>query len=445
MRVAVLLLAFTIGLAASDAAWAQSACGIGGVNLEESLEQIDLLFRTCTRSWEATLQDYALRLFWLLATIEFAWNAIRLVFRNADVNEWLSELVNQIFFIGFFLALLTHATAWTGAIVASFTEAADGVQRANGFADGSASSIFNIGVTIGTNIWNSVSIAAPIHSIAVLVCAAFIVAFFALMAAAIILAQVEAYVVLSAGVLLMGFGGSRWTKDFALKTVIYAVSVGAKLFLIKLIAGLGAQIIGAWAQLPADWSVAGGLARILIILGSTIVLFVLLKSVPDMIQGLINGTGVGVNTGLVPAIGQLGRGIHALGMAIEGARERVREDRIAGAGSEASAESLLARTGHVIADTARGAAYMPGALREHIGNRLSGRAGKHYRAAQIGRDLRDQARKMEQERVARQKTQAPSAAPPPPSPPPDRLSTGQAANENDPGGAGPGPNRPNTP
>jgi hypothetical protein len=36
--------------------------------------------------------------------------------------------------------------------------------------------------------------------------------------------------------------------------VIYAVSVGAKLFVLQLIAGLGTQVIGAWANLPAGQS-----------------------------------------------------------------------------------------------------------------------------------------------------------------------------------------------
>ena len=109
-----------------------------------------------------------------------------------------------------------------------------------------------------------------------------------MIAAAIILSLVESYIVLSAGVLLMGFGGSRWTKDFALKTVIYAVSVGAKLFVLQLIAGLGAQIIGGWASLPEGQSVlapVNATSNILVIVGSTLVLSVLVKTVPEMIQG----------------------------------------------------------------------------------------------------------------------------------------------------------------
>jgi hypothetical protein len=85
------------------------------------------------------------------------------------------------------------------------------------------------------------------------------------------------------------------------KTVIYAVSVGAKLFVLQLIAGLGAQVIGAWANLPAGQSViapVNATSNILVIVGSTLVLSVLVKTVPDMIQGLMNGSALGMNTGL---------------------------------------------------------------------------------------------------------------------------------------------------
>ena len=73
---------------------------------------------------------------------------------------------------------------------------------------------------------------------------------FGLITALYILTLVESYVVISAGVLFMGFGGSRFTKDFALKILVYAVSVGAKLFVLELLVGLGMQIFN---QLVANF------------------------------------------------------------------------------------------------------------------------------------------------------------------------------------------------
>jgi type IV secretion system protein TrbL len=121
--------------------------------------------------------------------------------------------VNQVFFLGLFLALLTNATAWTGAIVESFRSAGAAALRANGVAAGIApSDIFDTGVNIAAKMLEALSITAPVQSLFVVLAALIILLGFALIAATIILALVESYIVLSAGVLLMGFGGSRWTK-----------------------------------------------------------------------------------------------------------------------------------------------------------------------------------------------------------------------------------------
>ena len=66
---------------------------------------------------------------------------------------------------------------------------------------------------------------------------------FALIAAFMVLALVESYLIISIGVILMAFGGSRWTKDFAISTVRYTVSVGAKLFVLQLLVSIGTGLI----------------------------------------------------------------------------------------------------------------------------------------------------------------------------------------------------------
>lgn len=431
MRKIVALVAFLLAFIIPGEVFAQAACSVTSPDLSNALNQIDALFQRCTKAWEATLGAYALRLFWLLAAIEFAWSALRLALRDADFSEWLAELVNQIFFLGIFLALLTYATEWTGAIVESFSRAADGVQRANGFSDGSPSSILNIGIRLGANIWHSLSFfSAFVQSVAVGLCGIAIVIVFALIAAAIVLAQVESYIVLSAGVLLLGFGGSRWTKEFALKTVVYAVSVGAKLFLLKLIAGLGAQIIGAWSRLPAtEWLAPEGAAtNILVILGSTIVLWVLVKSVPDMIQGLINGSALGVNTGLAASASQLAGAAYALGMATRSAYGLSGAQREA---SEAAGETQPASwLGCLAGATGRAGVNAGQSALNNIGNRLSGRAVHGYRLAQMAKDMDREADALRED-VKRQEREAARSQPPASEPPPS-ASPQPTANDNTP-------------
>ena len=383
---------------ASAPALVQTGCTVSQT-VDNSLDEIVGLYKSCARQWEGTLGRYALSLFWLLAAIEFGWNAIRLAMRNADLNEWLAELINQILFLGFFLALLTNATAWTEAIVESFRTAGAEALKANGVAAGIApSDIFDTGLSIATRMLEQLSWRAPAQSIFVALSALAIIFCFALIAAAIILALVESYVVLSGGVLLMGFGGSRWTKDFAVKTLIYAVSVGAKLFVLQLIAGLGSQIIGAWAKLPAAQSAVAPVnatTNIMVIVGSTLVLWVLVKSVPEMIQGLINGSAPGASTGLAGAVAGLTGSVYALGMVVNSARELSREQTLEDQRKEPG------QTGPGMGR--RTLANIGSAAVDNIGNRISGRASLGgNRVGQVAGDLGRQAEELSSARHKRE-------------------------------------------
>ena len=190
-----------------------------------SLDKIITLYRDKASSWENTLKNYALTLFFLLAAIEFAISAIRLALRGSDASEWLAELVDQVLFLGFFLALLNNSSAWAKAIVDSFRAAANQAAiSSGGLSNLAPSDIFDTGLSIASKVADQTSLFSPASSLGLIVCALVILIAFALIAAFLIVSLVESYVVISASVLLMGFGGSRFTKDYAVRTMTYAVS-----------------------------------------------------------------------------------------------------------------------------------------------------------------------------------------------------------------------------
>lgn len=208
------------------------------------LDQIVGQFQTRAAGWEGTLRSFALNTFGILATIELTWAAIRLAFRGCDVSEWLAEIVNQVLFLGFFLALLENSVTWGTAIVNSFRQAASSA-GGTGIAP---SDVFAAGVKIAALVLNQMSIWHPEASAGLIVAGIVIEICFALMAAFMVLALVESYLIISMGVIFMAFGGSRWTKDFAVSTVRYTVSVGAKLFVLQLLVSIGTGLIQSWAN-----------------------------------------------------------------------------------------------------------------------------------------------------------------------------------------------------
>ncbi len=140
--------ALALALVLADTAHAQSA---------NVLDQIVAQFQSRAAGWEGTLRSFALNTFGILAGIELAWAAFRLAFRGADVSEWLAEIVNQILFLGFFLALLENSVTWGQAIVNSFRQAA-GAAGGTGLAP---SDVFAAGVNLAQKVISQMSIWSP--------------------------------------------------------------------------------------------------------------------------------------------------------------------------------------------------------------------------------------------------------------------------------------------
>ena len=367
----------------ADEAWA--------LTTNNSLDKIVGYYKNNASAWEATLQTYALRLFWLLAGIEFTFAAVMLAFRGADLSEWLETIVQQVLFIGFFNWLLLNSSKFAGYIVESFRTAANSAAQANGVAKGMApSDIFDVGIQLASQFVEATSLWSPGASLGLLIAALVIIVCFALIAAFMILVLIESYIVISAGVLFMGFGGSRWTKDFAVKIMVYAVSVGAKLFILQLIVALGAQV---FKDLAANASTDN--TTLFVCIGSAIVMLALTKIVPDLVQGLINGTSFGGGGALAGAAAGAvtGTATAAVGgsMAVRGASSlagaQLGERDLAGTAPRSS----MGRAAWLVGASVRN---LGSALTQNAGDRLGGRALHGTRLGQTGRGLSERAERL---------------------------------------------------
>ena len=257
------------------------------------LDQIVIQFRNASVGWQSTLQSFAVNTFGILALIELAWAGIRLAFRGADMSEWLAEIVNQILFLGFFYALLLNSVTWGQAIVNSFRQAAS----AAGGAGVAPSDVFAAGVQIAAKVMAQMTIWAPAASVGLMIAGLVIEVCFALIAAAMVLALVESYLVISMGVLFMAFGGTQWTKDVAISTVRYTISVGAKLFVLQLLVSIGTGLIQSWVTSFNNITASS----LCILVGCSIVMLALVKVVPETMQRIVNGASMAHGSALTGA------------------------------------------------------------------------------------------------------------------------------------------------
>jgi len=355
-----------------------------------TLDQIVTEFQQRSAGWESTLRSFALHTFAILATIELAWAGIRLAFRGADVSEWLAEIVNQVFFLGFFLVLLENSVTWGQAIVTSFRQAA-GAAGGQGIAP---SDVFASGVELAQKVMSHVSLWDPGASAGLIISGLVIEACFALIAAFMVLALVESYLIISMGVIFMAFGGSRWTKDFAVSTIRYTLSVGARLFVLQLLVSIGDGLITKWAAEFQDLTSAS----LCILVGCSIVMLALVKVMPETMQRMVNGSSMASGSALVGAAAAVGGATTAFaaglagGGAMAGNAYRLASAQLDQRGDQGTApQSRVARAATLTGYTAKNLA---GASLADVGRRLSGNPGARHGIAtwRMSGDLANQRR-----------------------------------------------------
>jgi type IV secretion system protein TrbL len=150
-----------------------------------------------------------------------------------------------------------------------------------------------------------------------MICALGVVLAFAIIAGQLLITLVESYIVIGAGVFMLGFTGSRWTLVFGEKYVGYAVSIGIKLFMLELIVGLGFDLGQQWGSLFAN-----GIAppeTYIEVVGAALVFGFLAWQIPSLAASLMNGAprmtlGSFVSTAGAVAVGGVivGSGVGAL-------------------------------------------------------------------------------------------------------------------------------------
>lgn len=302
------------------------------------------------RGWETNVTNAARSLFWILAGIEIGIAAVWLALQAASLDSWFAELVRRIMFIGLFAFILDRGPTFAKAVVDSL------YQIGAGGGSASPANVFNAGLTVASKMSEKISFGL-FEDNALAIAAAFamivVVIAFSLVAAIFVAVMVEMYVGLLAGMIMLGLGGSSYTKDFAVRYLVYAFSVGMKLMTLVMISRIGSDVLIGLANEP---SLGDEFQTALAIAGIAVVVFVIAMYVPSIMQGVVQGASV---TGGMEAIrhgGQatsftLGAGFLAAGSVAAG----VASARAARAGGSSVAGAALKGMASGIGATGRAA------------------------------------------------------------------------------------------
>jgi type IV secretion system protein TrbL len=271
-------------------------------------------FQAVRNQWFAAVAGAANTLFISLAMIEFAWSAALLLLEKTDLQGFTAGVVRRLMFIGGFYALLQFGTTWIPAIIDSFELLG---QQASGAGPLAPSAVFGRGLDIAGNLFQAASQAGFFQNMGTALALVFaaMLAFLAFVGITIqfVIAMVESYIVVAAGFIFLGFGGSRWTAPYVERYIALAVAVGVKILVLYLLIAGGMQVSADWTAVAAAvanqadpamsaWDIAGG----------ALIFLVLCWQAPKLISGILGGSPALTGGDLISTTGAIAVGGFAL-------------------------------------------------------------------------------------------------------------------------------------
>ncbi|KFC79768.1 P-type conjugative transfer protein TrbL [Buttiauxella agrestis] len=242
-------------------------------------------FQQVASTWTAVIADYANWLFWGLVLISMVWTFGMMAMQGEGLTGVLAEIVRFFAVIGFFYYLLINGPSISQSIINSMRQLA---ANALGISTGiSPSSIVDMAFAILTKVSSAASIWSPMISTIMITVAIIVLVVMSLIATNMLIMLVSAWVLCYAGVILLGFGGSKWTSDIAINYLRTVLSIGIQLFTMTLIIGIGQSFIDQYFSLIKDD--VPDLNSLIILLLASIILLVLTNKLPLLLSGVVGG------------------------------------------------------------------------------------------------------------------------------------------------------------
>jgi type IV secretion system protein TrbL len=326
------------------------------------LNGVQAKFQPLQYQWGAKIKVYAQRLFWALAAVDFGWTCITYIIEKNDIGDMLGSLVRKVMTISFFFILLKMSDTWIPMIINSFTQI--GQDAAGSSASSTPDQIVSTGWSTALAMYQAVAnkgltdkiaMTIPVTALSILCFLSFL-----FVAVQLLVTLIETYIAIGAGIIMLGFGGSRWTTDMASKYMQYAVATGVKLMVIYLIVGAGQTLFDQTAMIDANQIIKSCMTA----MGAGFVYSYLAFQVPSIASSMMSGSPTMTAGGMMGAALTTGAAM-------------------AGAGAAAGAAGMSAAKG--AAGAASGATGLAKALSAGVNSGLDlGKSGTALAAHALG-------------------------------------------------------------
>jgi type IV secretion system protein TrbL len=277
-----------------------------------AFEQIIAQFNNAVPQWEAVGIDLAKQLFLILVVIQIVWMAVLWMVNRNDPTNLFAEFVGKLLVILFFWALLENYNVWIPAIVNSLRQVGE---RMTGIGSLSPADVMSRGVDIATRVMTAAKHEGFIQHIfgsiiaSIVGCTIFFL--FVRIGIEMFLIIIGGKIILAGGLILLGFSGTKWSRQFTERYLTAAVAIGIKMLFITLIVGIGETLAPGWSDILKNVQGDKLMEAYFAVFAAALVYFYLALRLPEMAASLLTGA---FNLNFSPGLGTA-----VMGSAIGGA------------------------------------------------------------------------------------------------------------------------------
>ena len=254
-----------------------------------SIDNVQVKLERIVNGWRPVIERAARQLLMALVGLALAWQAMQMVLKTPDIQEFFTEIVRITLFASFFLMVIQYSADWAAIIIESFTQLAAQANASNRELTSQVPPTLKAADTLRIGLKIAINMITERASWYELIPMAFLATAIVLIHAGIagyqLVVLAEMYVITAAGVVLLGFGGSGWTIEYAKRYIQYCLSVGGQLFALYLLIGIAEQVYLPLQHL-LNWNIADAISAF----GLVFLVSMLIFNIPSMLQEVMNGT-----------------------------------------------------------------------------------------------------------------------------------------------------------
>jgi type IV secretion system protein TrbL len=249
-------------------------------------------YQNAMSNWQSAATNAAATLFALLAAIEVTWSAIVLALEKSDMQAWVATVMKKLMSIGIFFALLKYGVTWLPDIINSFVHIG---MNGSGQTALNPSTILVEGLNICGKLFSTAANMGLSFDFGTALCLVVagvgIFLSFCVVCIHFIMAMVESYIVIGAGYIFLGFGGSRWTTSYVERYIGLAVNVGVRIMVLYLLIGLGQTFANQWETRAASIQfTSAGVQTAFGLMASTLIYAAVCWTAPKLVGSIMGGS-----------------------------------------------------------------------------------------------------------------------------------------------------------